>query len=299
MAGIETIGVLGYGEAGETFANAFSNAGYDVAVVNRSPERLRERLADKPLSVSASPAALSRRSDLMISCVWPATAVEVAEATLDGVDDDHEQWFYDVNSISPTSTDWIARTFEGTNTTFLNGAIMGSASGPPEEVRLTIAGGGRDPVVDRLDEAGFTVRSMSDELREPAVLKLCRSVISKGILPLIVDAMVTARHYDLGHELLEDLDPAFADDAFDEYVHRALEALSARSESERRMGEAREMNEMAAAAGYRAPTIDAIQELFRVSHQENVSGDTGDEILAQLAEQYRLPETEEGEHPES
>jgi 3-hydroxyisobutyrate dehydrogenase-like beta-hydroxyacid dehydrogenase len=299
MTTIDTVGVLGYGEAGETFADAFLDAGYDVAVTNRSPAALRERLADGPPAVADSPAALARRSDLIVSCVWPATAVDVAEAALDGVGDGRERWFYDVNSVSPRSTARIDRTFEGTNTTFLNGAIMGGASGPPETVRLTVAGVGREPVADRLRAVGFDVASMGDDLRGPAVLKLSRSAITKGILPLIVDATLLARHYGLEEELFEGLDPAFATDAFDEYVHRAFRALAAGSESERRLGEAREMLETAADAGYRAPTIDATHELFRIAHAAELSGETREGTLARLAEAYRLSEADDGDRPDA
>jgi len=67
MSDIETVGVLGFGEAGRAVAEAFDDGETSVSVINRSPADLREMLAETSLSVPDSPADLAARSDLIVS----------------------------------------------------------------------------------------------------------------------------------------------------------------------------------------------------------------------------------------
>lgn len=65
----ETVGLIGYDEAGRTFAATSHRVGAAVVVVNRSPADLRDQLADEPYAVAESPSELVRRSDLVVFVV--------------------------------------------------------------------------------------------------------------------------------------------------------------------------------------------------------------------------------------
>ena len=57
-----------------------------------------------------------------------------------------------------------------------------------------------------LEPFGFRIDVVSDEIGFASALKMCRSIMMKGMEALIVECMVAARAYGVEHRVIESLD---------------------------------------------------------------------------------------------
>jgi 3-hydroxyisobutyrate dehydrogenase-like beta-hydroxyacid dehydrogenase len=282
---MNSIGVIGYGDVGEVIAEASARRGYAVTVTNRSTAKLQDGRVPSDLTVVETPAGVVQRSDLTISCVWPATAADVATRAANGFVDGDTQWYYDLNSISPKTTGDIARTVAGQGGTFLKGTIMGSVSKFGTDVRLTLAGQHREPVRSYLSALGFTVREFGDDIEKAAARKMIRSVFTKGIRALLAEALLAAEAYDLSEETLTDLATVMSRKPFDAMARDLIENTP--ENAHRRYGESLEMEETIRDLGYRYPVTQATTDLHRIIHENDVSGESYRQIIRTLEEYYK------------
>jgi 3-hydroxyisobutyrate dehydrogenase-like beta-hydroxyacid dehydrogenase len=249
---IDRVGLVGYGEVGQAFAQRFLSADIDVAVLTRSPDSLRERLADSPIEVIVSHADLARETDLVASCVWPATAFSVAEQVAPGLADC--QPYLDLNSVSPGMTEQIVECVDAAGGTPLKAAIMGSAAAGGDDIRLILGGAGRSLTVDFLTDIGFMVQDAGDDPTHPAALKMFRSMFTKGLRQLAAETLAPAAAYGIHEEVLEDLSGLFDERPVDEWLRTALENTP--EHAERRLGELYEVRTTVENPGFRAPTLE-------------------------------------------
>lgn len=283
---MNSIGVIGYGDVGTVIAKASARRGYDVTVTNRSTAKLRDGGVPSDLTVVETPAGVVQRSELTISCVWPATAAEVATKAAERFVDGDTQWFYDINSISPNTTRNIARTVAGQGGTFLKGTIMGSVSKFGTDVRLTLAGQNREPVRSYLAELGFTVQEFGEDIEKAAAQKMIRSVFTKGIRALLAEALLAAEAYDLSEETLTDLATVMSRKPFDAMARDLIENTP--ENAQRRYGESLEMEQTIRDLGYRYPITRSTTDLHRTISENEVSGESYRQIIHNLAEYYRI-----------
>ncbi|UHQ98882.1 NAD(P)-binding domain-containing protein (plasmid) [Natrinema zhouii] len=268
---IERIGLIGYGEAGQLLARAFVEANIDVTVLTRSPDRLRERLSDSPIAVADSYASLAAETELVCSCVWPATAADVAAETAPGLAPG--QPFLDLNSVSPATTEQIVDKIEAAGGTPLKATIMGSAAAGRDSVRLVIGGPDRADTVAALRAVGFTVQDVGADPMHPALLKMFRSTFTKGMRELVAETLAPAVAYGVHEDVLDDLNGLFDERSVEEWMRTALENTP--EHAQRRLGELREVRQTTADAGYRAPIIDETialhEELLNSSDDDYVA----------------------------
>lgn len=273
---IKHVGFVGYGEAGRLFARAFVDNGVDVTVLNRSPDRLRERLADSPITVADSHETLAAETDLVCSCVWPETAADVAAKCAGGLKSG--QPYLDLNSISPTTTEQIVDIVDQADGTPLKATIMGSAASSRDSVRLVLAGRDRDRTVAAFRSAGFIVDDVGADPIHPSLLKMFRSLFTKGLRQLAAETLAPAVSYGVHEEVLDDLNGLFDERPVDEWLRDGLENTP--EHADRRLGELREVRRTTADIGYRTPVIDETMVLHE--RLRNSSTDDYTDVLAVL-----------------
>lgn len=266
---IDQVGFVGYGEVGQALAQTFLDAGVGVTVLTRSPERLRERLTDEPIDIADSHRSLAEETELVISCVWPATAVTVAEQVAPGLTDD--QPYLDLNSIAPETTDQIVNIVDEAGGTPLKAVIMGSAAAGSDNIRLVLAGAEREATIKTLSAVGFTVEDAGDNPMYPAAIKLFRSLFTKGLRQLAAETLAPAAAYGLHEEVLADLNGLFAEQPLDEWLQNALENTP--EHAERRLGELREVNRTVSNLGFHTPTLNGSIALHESLAETQVRAD--------------------------
>lgn len=274
----DTVGILGFGETGEAFATHLSGQGVSVVVTTRSPEAVRAELdPDSPIEIAADPAAVARQSEVVFSCVWPETAATVADAAgaeLDGT------LYVDFNSIGVKTVREISQTGQDAGGVFLNASIMGSVRRLGADVPIAVSGHPVETGASMLRDFDFSVESYGCDPERVAVLKMCRSAITKGLLVIFAEALLPARIHDLHDEVLDSVDESFSDQTLGDFARLFLVDMT--HHGGRRAGELEEVIETIKDGGHDA----TISERARWLSQQlsELEGDDYEEVLSRLDE---------------
>lgn len=273
-----TVGIAGYGEVGEAFACRMRDAGFDVVVKNRTPAALRSRLDENGPRVAESFAELATDSELVISCVWPQTAESVAgemRTELAGTT------YVDLNSIGPATTREIDGIVTESGGTFLKGAIMDSVAVHGADVPVVLAGPDIETYATVLSEAGLSIDPFGMDVERPSALKMCRSMVTKGILALFVETLLTARYYDLSEEVLDTVHESFREMTPAEFVRYFLVDMA--DNAARRRDELREVLGTARDARVQAPMTEHTLAVHDAAATESFTPEEYTEMLDALA----------------
>jgi 3-hydroxyisobutyrate dehydrogenase-like beta-hydroxyacid dehydrogenase len=76
-------------------------------------------------------------------------------------------------------------------------------------VPLLLGGGGAQELAPLLVGLGFDAKVSSDQLGVASAVKMCRSIMIKGLEALSVECLMTARHYGVEDEILASLERTY------------------------------------------------------------------------------------------
>ncbi|MGH9681960.1 MAG: DUF1932 domain-containing protein [Candidatus Acidiferrales bacterium] len=206
---IRNIALIGFGEVGGIFGRDFAAAGIRVSAFDIL---LGTELAHAAMVAKARSASVRacdtlqeamRDADLVISAVTASSAVGVARnaaTVLSG-----GQIFLDVNSVSPETKREMARILEAAPAEFVEAAVMGPV--PPQRlgVPMLLAGATAETTAQRLQSIGMNAKAVSERIGVPSAVKMCRSIIMKGLEAITVESMFAARRYGAEKQVLESL----------------------------------------------------------------------------------------------
>jgi 3-hydroxyisobutyrate dehydrogenase-like beta-hydroxyacid dehydrogenase len=207
------VGFVGYGEVGRILAEDFRKqdvivSAYDIKL--RSDETgtpLRDHAAKHGVTLTASHADLAAQSDFVVSAVTASQAVPVAEACAHAMK--KGAWFLDFNSASPSAKQRAAALIDGGGARYVEGAVMTSV--PPKRIRvpLLLGGAGASALAPMLNELGFDAQVASDRLGVASAVKMCRSIMIKGLEAMVIESFTTARAYGVEDAVLASLKETF------------------------------------------------------------------------------------------
>ena len=102
-------------------------------------------------------------------------------------------WFLDFNSASPRTKQRAAALIDGKGGRYVEGAVMTSV--PPKRIKvpLLLGGAGAATLAPLLVELGFDAKVASQELGVASAVKMCRSVMIKGLEAMVIEGFTTAR----------------------------------------------------------------------------------------------------------
>lgn len=204
----DRIAFIGFGEVGSILARDLRAAGrapvaaFDLAFADASSKASRN-LATQAVPRAASAAAAAAEAQLVICAVTAGSALEAARAATEGLR--HAPFFLDVNSVSPTTKQQTAAAVEAAGGRYVEAAVMTSV--PPHGIRAPMLLGGPHaaaflPVAAAL---GMRAQVFADTVGGASSVKMCRSIMIKGLEALTTECMLTARHYGVEREVLASL----------------------------------------------------------------------------------------------
>jgi 3-hydroxyisobutyrate dehydrogenase-like beta-hydroxyacid dehydrogenase len=119
--------------------------------------------------------------------------------------------YLDINSVSPDTKIEIARSLEKSPATFVEAAVMAAVS--PQRLKVPMLLGGADAAnaTERLRAIGMNVKPISERVGVASAIKMCRSIIIKGLEAITVESMFTARRYGAEKQVLESLAATYPD----------------------------------------------------------------------------------------
>ena len=210
---IRKIALIGFGEVGSIFGRDFASSGLAVSTFDILLNEVASRTAllakarDANVRPCDSLEDALRGADLVISAVTAASAASVSRtaATLLRAG----QIYLDINSVSPDTKLEIARTLRASPATFVEAAVMAAVSPQRLKVPMLLGGPQATGVAELLRAIGMNVKPISERVGVASAIKMCRSIIIKGLEAITVESMFTARRYGAEEQVLESLAATF------------------------------------------------------------------------------------------
>lgn len=213
---VPRVGLLGFGEVGQIFAadlraQGVSVAAFDKALADGKPsarcDAMRAHAAAHGVALSDSAAALAAASDWVISAVTASQAVSVADECAAGLRAGAA--YLDLNSASPGAKQRAADIVQAVGAQYVEAAVMTSV--PPYRIRVPMLLGGPHATA-RLPELlsmGFAASVASTDLGVASAVKMCRSVMIKGLEAMVIESFTTARALGVEDAMLATLAETF------------------------------------------------------------------------------------------
>ena len=239
------VGLIGYGEVGRILAEDLRQqevkvAAYDIKLrSDQSGGALRDHAGQHGVTLTASHADLAAQSDFIVSAVTASQAVPVAKACAAAVK--QGAWYLDFNSASPGAKQRAAALIDAAGGHYVEGAVMTSV--PPYRIKVPLLLGGSDAaaLAPQLAELGFVPKVASDKLGVASAVKMCRSVMIKGLEAMVIESFTTARAYGVEDAVLASLKETFPGIDWEKqgayFFQRVIEHGRRRSEEVREVAE--------------------------------------------------------------
>ncbi len=238
------VGLVGYGEVGCILGEDLRKqdvrvTAYDLKLDTNQATTLRDHASAHGVALAACHADLAAQSDFIVSAVTASQAVAVARACAPAVKPG--AWFLDFNSASPGAKRRAAALIDGNGGRYVEGAVMTSI--PPHRIKvpLLLGGGGAGELAPMLVELGFNAKVASSELGIASAVKMCRSVMIKGLEAMVIESFTTARAYGVEDAVLASLKETFPGIDWEKqgayFFQRVIEHGRRRSEEVREVAE--------------------------------------------------------------
>ena len=209
---IARVTLIGFGEAGAILAEEIQARGVQVAVwdsklLGGTRGAMLEKTARCGVRPALSLAEAVQGAALIFSTVTAANALEVAAQCaplLSG-----GQVFLDLNSVAPNTKRAAAALIEQHGADYLDVAVM--APVPPQRLAtpLLIGGPRAEEIGPLLSSLGFHCRVWGREVGEASAIKMCRSVMIKGLEALTTECLSAARRYGVEQAVIDSLHASF------------------------------------------------------------------------------------------
>ncbi len=249
---IRKIALIGFGEVGGIFGHDFEAAGLGVStfdiLLNAEPSRSAMLAKAKDAKVRACDTLKEalHDTDLVISAVTAASAADAARSAAPFLRGG--QMYLDLNSVSPDTKREIARILGKSPATFVEAAVMAPVS--PQRIKVPMLLGGSESALaaGQLQAIGMNVKPISEQIGVASAIKMCRSIIIKGLEAITVESMFTARRYGAEKQVLESLAATYPDMGWNKALPDYLISRVA-EHGKRRAAEMREAAQAIADAG--------------------------------------------------
>ncbi len=239
------VGLVGYGEVGRILAEDLRKqdvrvTAYDLKLrSDQAGGPLRDHAATHRVALATSHTDLAGQADFIVSAVTASQAVPVAQAC--APDLKKGAWFLDFNSASPGAKRRAADLIDGGGGRYVEGAVMTSI--PPKRIKvpLLLGGGGAKALAPLLVALGFDAKVASEQLGVASAVKMCRSVMIKGLEAMVIESFTTARAYGVEDAVLASLQETFPGIDWEKqgayFFQRVIEHGRRRSEEVREVAE--------------------------------------------------------------
>jgi 3-hydroxyisobutyrate dehydrogenase-like beta-hydroxyacid dehydrogenase len=145
------------------------------------------------------------------------------------------------NSASPGAKRRAAELIDGHGGRYVEGAVMTSI--PPYRIKvpLLLGGAGAAELAPLLVALGFDAKVASEQLGVASAVKMCRSVMIKGLEAMVIESFTTARAYGVEDAVLASLKETYPGIDWEKqgayFFQRVIEHGRRRSEEVREVAE--------------------------------------------------------------
>lgn len=210
-----SLGFIGFGEAGFTIANGLRGAGvqqisaYDIAAdsVDRGPQ-IHDRAARSGVALVSSPSSLAASSDILFSTVTSSSSLQAVRQTTAFLSSGH--LYADLNSVSPDLKREIGGLVAETGARFVEAAVMAPVAPYGHQVPILLGGSGAAAFAQTFTPLGMRLEVLPGDVPgQAAAVKMCRSVVVKGLEALLCECVLGAAKYGADERVFASLNESF------------------------------------------------------------------------------------------
>ncbi len=195
------VALIGFGEAGETFMRAAQwqgAKGWDMLAERRAA------MAKCGVGLGEDCGEVLATCDVILSLVTADQALDAAREYAPYLP--QEAMWLDMNSVAPQTKAMAAEAIEAVNVRYIDVAIMAPVD-QGLDVPLLVAGNKADKAVEILETLGFTdARAVGKTVGRASAIKLCRSIMVKGVEALTAEMVLAASQAGVLDEVFDSLD---------------------------------------------------------------------------------------------
>ena len=213
MAEVNSIAVIGFGEAGGILGEDLVRTGREVVAYDIlfDAPGAREAMLTKARSARVRAAATLGEAivgaDLVISAVTASASGQVAADARPWLI--ARQMFLDINSVSPATKRDNARQVEESGARFVEAAVMAPVPAQRLAVPILLGGPHAAAIAPTLRALGMNVTAVTGEIGAASAIKMCRSIVIKGLEALAVECVMAAREFGAAEQVFASLEGTF------------------------------------------------------------------------------------------
>jgi 3-hydroxyisobutyrate dehydrogenase-like beta-hydroxyacid dehydrogenase len=198
-----SLALIGFGEAGSTFARAGewagSARGFDIDTARKA--------AMAKCGVTAAddaPSALAG-AEIVLSLVTADAALAAAQDNAGSLAPG--AIWCDMNSVAPDTKRQAAQAIESAGGRYVDVAVMAPVDPKALAVPLLLSGSGAQEAMTMLEALGFAnIRIVGEDVGRASAIKMIRSVMVKGLEALTFECAAAAREAGVFDEVMASLD---------------------------------------------------------------------------------------------
>ena len=209
-----SIGFIGFGEAGSHIAAGLRSAGvsnifaFDINATSPTlGPRIQQRARESQTPLVSSPAELAASADILFSAVTASSALDAARQIVPCLKPRHI--YMDINSISPELKREIDTLIRATGSGFVEAAVMAPVPPYGHRVPMLLGGSSAQRVTDSLAPFGMRFEVVSEEVGMAVAVKMCRSIVIKGLEALLFECVMGASKYGVEDRVFASLQESF------------------------------------------------------------------------------------------
>ena len=264
MAGANTaaIAFIGFGEVGQTFSRGLlANEGvairaYDLLFGSEAGSRLETVAEELGVARAASAQEACAGAAFVFSAVTADRAEVVAREAAAWLKPG--QVFVDVNSAAPSTKQRAAEAVSASGADYLEAAVMAPVLKPGLKVAILSGGPKAQAASEALNGLGMNLTPVSEVYGRASAMKLCRSIVIKGLEALMVDCAAACEAWDVKDPVFASLHATFPSIDFHALAADMRERVA--THGVRRSAEMREVAEMLGVADLHPGLAQAIAE---------------------------------------
>ncbi len=242
------VGILGFGEAGQSVATGLKNAAtaehpieistWDILLPSNEKGAPLKAAADKiGIRTVGSAQELAQASDIILSLVTTeeslVAAGQIAKHLPKGT------LFLDCNSTSPGMKRDVAKTVTEAGGRSVEAAVMDLVPRSQHKVPMLLAGKDAEELIGKLAPYGVDMKSVGDDIGAASTIKMCRSVFMKGLDAILMECMVAAETAGVTDRIVSSMQVTIPEINWPVFIGKKLGGAA--QHSGRRAGEMREV----------------------------------------------------------
>lgn len=212
---IHRVALVGFGEVGGILGHDLAADGIDVSVYDvllnssETRESMLAKARDAKVRAKDNLRDCLQDAELIISAVTAAAAASVAKSASALLRSG--QIFLDINSVSPGTKSNMAGEVERGEGRFVEAAVMSAILPGRLKAPMLLGGKHAAELAERLGSMGMNATVVGERIGVASAIKMCRSVMIKGLEALTVESLLAARRYGAEDAVLASLAATYPD----------------------------------------------------------------------------------------